>query len=91
MKDGEVSITLNRTQVELLRHLLSDAADMNTRNAGEQWAKSEKTGSDYLQSYARVFEKRAATCRFLVRNLSKARDRRRKYINLADELFPMSK
>lgn len=81
MSNDTIQVTLNRTDVETIRSLLRDA---EIRNEQEGAANPYKFSKPW-------YEKRAITCRFLVRKLSKAKDRRRKHLDLSDELFPVSK
>ena len=81
MANDTVTVTLNRTDIETIRSLLRDAEVENWRTAGQAHVPFSKPW----------YEKRATTCRFLVRKLSKAKDRRRKYLDLSNELLPVSK
>jgi hypothetical protein len=90
MKNSDlIQITLTRTQVQLVRSLLLDASAENMQIAGVEANKPH--GSEaWKEANANWFRKRSHTARFLSTKLSKARDLRRKYIDLSVETFPMS-
>lgn len=90
MKNDTVQITLTRTQAQLLRSILSDAAIENSRMAGEELAKPHGS-PEWKELNANWFRKRAHTATYLRRKLSRVKDLRRKYFDLTTELFPMSK
>ena len=84
-----IQITLTRTQVQLVRNLLLDASNANMNQAGVEM--NNLHGSEaWKEANANWFRKRSRTARFLSTQLNKARDLRRKYIDLSSETFPMS-
>lgn len=84
-----IQITLTRTQAQLLRSILSDAAIENSRQAGAELAKLHGS-EEWKELNANWFRKRAHTATFLRRKLSRINDMRRKYFDLSAEQFPMS-
>jgi vacuolar-type H+-ATPase subunit H len=91
MRD-KIQITLNRTQATILESLLRDADQQNTRDMWEQESRAEKPGQEYLMSYANSFRKRASTARVLAQKIRRVyKDKRRVYLDVSDELFPVSK
>jgi hypothetical protein len=90
MKNDTVQITLTRTQVALVRQILGDAADQNAQLAGKELAKLHGS-EEWKELNANWFRKRAHTAQWLKVQLRKASDMRRKYIDLSETVFPMSK
>jgi hypothetical protein len=88
--DGEtIVVTMTRTQAALIRQILGDAANENSQLAGK--ALAEYHGSEsWKEANANYYRRRAHTARWLKMILARANDRRRKYIDLSTEKFPMS-
>jgi hypothetical protein len=89
MATDTVQITLTRTQATLLRTLLWDADTENQRKANIERENVDVRKLTYKLAYAQILDKRAQTCRFIASKIG--RDRRRKYIDLTAETFPMSR
>jgi hypothetical protein len=90
MSKDTITVTMTRTQAALIRQILGDAANENAQLAGK--ALAEFHGSEsWKEANASYYRKRAHTARWLRMKLARAKDLRRKYIDLSAEQFPMSR
>jgi len=89
MKNDLIQVTMTRTQAALVRQILGDAANENSKLAGVELAKLHGSES-WKEANANWFRKRAHTARWLRTKLMAASDMRRKYIDLSTQTFPMS-
>ena len=89
MKDNDkIQVTLTRTQAATLRNLLLDANVENIRQGNMEADESKP----WKMVYADVFYKRAHTARVVATKLGKvSKDKRRKYLDLSVELFPVAR
>ena len=89
MDSEQVVVTMTRTQAAMIRQILGDAANENSQLAGAELAKPHGS-QEWKEASAMYYRRRAHTARWLKTILSRANDRRRKYIDLSTEKFPMS-
>jgi hypothetical protein len=88
MSSDTIQVTLTRTQATILRRLLMDASAENVQIANVERSKGD---TSWFKASAELYFKRATTARMIGTRLGKAaKDKRRKYLNLSTEVFPVS-